>query len=190
MAALMERACWLRCESSRQSRVVERWGWAMGSGTVSAGWRARYGRCARWWLVDGGPGVHVFLFGAGHHDGGPRVTGQSVRVKLTRSPGRAVTRSRTREGERVSCKLSNSTLTVHVRLYALHAICYNIQAGGGAQTTVTAIQRYSLLVQDTRPSRSRLHDRSYTRRGDRAPLWNRARALLHGLCAVNNAASL
>lgn len=182
MAALMERACWLRCESSRQSRVVERWGWAMGSGTVSAGWRARYGRCARWWLVDGGPGVHVFLFGAGHHDGGPRVTGQSVRVKLTRSPGRAVTRSRTREGERVSCKLSNST--------ALRFTCDMLQHTSRRRSTVTAIQRYSLLVQDTRPSRSRLHDRSYTRRGDRAPLWNRARALLHGLCAVNNAASL
>ena len=52
----------------------------------------------------------------------------------------------TREGERVSCKLSNSTLTVHVRLYALHAICYNIQAGGGAQTTVTAIQRSAVQL--------------------------------------------
>ena len=85
----------------------------MGSGTVSAGCRARYGRCARWWLVDGGPGVHVFLFGAGHHDGGPRVTGQSVEwVKLTRrsKPGESAV-TRTREGERVSCKLSNSTLT-------------------------------------------------------------------------------
>ena len=154
MAALMERACWLRCESSRQSRVVERWGWAMGSGTVSAGWRARYGRCARWWLVDGGPGVHVFLFGAGHHDGGPRVTGQSVRVKLTRSPGRAVTR--TREGERVSCKLSNST---HVRLYALHAICYNIQAGGGAQSPPYSGTAYSYRTPD-RPAPGCTTDRT------------------------------
>lgn len=154
MAALMERACWLRCESSRQSRVVERWGWAMGSGTVSAGCRARYGRCARWWSVDGGPGVHVFLFGAGHHDGGPRVTGQSVGKINTKPGGRAVTRTRTREGERVSCKLSNSTLTVHVRLYALHAICYNIQAGGRAQSPP-----YSGQPSGTAYSRDRTPDR-------------------------------
>jgi hypothetical protein len=125
--------------------------------------RARYGRCARWWLVDGGPGVHVFLFGAGHHDGGPRVTGQSVEwVKLTRrsKPGeRAVTRTRDREGERMSCKLSNSTLTVHVRLYALHAICYNIQAGGGAQSPPYSGTAYSYRTLD-RPAPGCTTDRT------------------------------
>ena len=78
--------------------------------------------------------------------------------KINTKPGesRDLTRSRTREGERVSCKLSNST---HVRLYALHAICYNIQAGGGAQSPPYSGTAYSYRTPD-RPAPGCTTDRT------------------------------